>query len=372
MIEQVEVALQRRDYRTASNLLEKMADKQPDSALVKLYTAKLQEAHQRFDLAEPIYRHLLQTALEPKVLQEARQGIARLQEEAQVEKIEVSRAATLFDVVKAQSYQPSHESLLILKTIDAETKNLVAPQFAQVMKLDLYTAKSHLPGRSWRLYRVGSHSEINFYAEQFELAQVPYFAGAIDSLNQPHIIMVRSIDQFTPKLVFTTTDNYGSESVQRCTLSHIKTMVFGLLPIFEEITEKSQTIKELKVRHRSKVLDYVQVCDLHLPAQNTILRLCSQHYNFQKDLDAKHFHTSRESWQRMIDRVQEQVPNAQIWKEFTPFAETALEYPEVLEKIPAHLNLIRRKPSLWDQAFQIYSTAIFLHSKIGKQVAILN
>jgi hypothetical protein len=247
MIEQVAAALQRHDYRTAKNLLEKLAQKQPDSPLVMLYSAQLHEATQHPDLAEPIYRYLLQNALEPKILQEARQGIARIQE-AQVAKIETSRAAALTPAVLPSSHDPLHNHLLILEPIDMATKAIVAPKFAQIMQIDPYMAQMLLPSRSWRLYRVGNQPEIKFYAEQFALAKIPAFGMAIDSLNQPQVIMVRSIDQFTPKLEFTATDNHGSETSQRCAWSDIKTMVFGLLPIFEEITEKNQTVKESMCR----------------------------------------------------------------------------------------------------------------------------
>jgi hypothetical protein len=375
MIEQVEAALQRRDYRTAKSLLEKLAQKQPDSPFVKLYSAKLQETSQHFDLAEQVYRHLLQTALEPKILQEARQGIARIKE-AQTAQIEKSRAAALAATLAApaHNYESTANYLLILEPINNEIKAIVAPKFAQIMKLDSYTAQMHLPGRSWRLYRVGSEQEINFYVDQFALAKIPAFGMGIESLKQPQVMMIRSIEQFSPRLEFTTTDNYGSESSQRCAWADIKTIVTGLLPIFEEITEKTQTVKESKTRYRTQILDYVQVCDLHLPSKNIILRLCSQHYNFQKDLDPsyKNLQTSRESWQRIIDQVQEQAIRAQTWKDFTPFANTALEYPEVLKRIPAHLNIIRRQPSLWDPAFQIYSTAILQRSRAAKLAATLN
>jgi hypothetical protein len=373
MIEQVEAALQRHDYRTAKNLLEKLAQKQPDSAEVKLYSAKLHEATQHFDLAEPIYRHLLQSALEPKIIKEARQGIDRIQA-AQVAQIKTSRAAAFTATVQNTNNDTQHNHLLILEPIDTAVKAIVAPKFAQIMQIDPYGAQMLLPSRSWRLYRVGNQQEIKFFAEQFSLAKIPAFSMAIDSLNQPQVIMMRSINQFTPKLEFTTTDNHGSESNQRCKWSDVKAIVFGLLPIFEEITEKTQTVKESRVSYRSQILDYVQVCDLHLPAKNIILRLCSQHYDFQKNLEAKHknLHTSRESWQRMIDQIQEQAQTAQIWNEFKPFANTALEYPEVLERIPSQLHLIRRQPSLWDPAFQVYSTAILLRSKIADLAATLN
>jgi hypothetical protein len=55
----------------------------------------------------------------------------------------------------------------------------------------------------------------------------------------------------------------------------------------------------------------------------------------------------------------EQLPQVQIWSDFTPFAETILDQNEMLSHIKPHTHLFRREASNWDPAFQLYSGLVF-------------
>jgi hypothetical protein len=48
--------------------------------------------------------------------------------------------------------------------------------------------------------------------------------------------------------------------------------------------------------------------------------------------------------------------------DFTPFAETALEPLAIAKDFPAYIDLFRKQPTLWDQAFQLYSALNFWRS----------
>jgi hypothetical protein len=58
--------------------------------------------------------------------------------------------------------------------------------------------------------------------------------------------------------------------------------------------------------------------------------------------------------------------------DLTPFAETALAYPEMLQKTTSHVQLVRRECSLWGQAFQMYSSLISIRQQFSNQQADLN
>jgi hypothetical protein len=360
MLEQVEAALQRRDYDAASNILTKMARKQPNDCQVKLYNGKLQEATAQLEAAEQTYRQLMQVDLvDPKILQAARQGIERIQA-AQAAKIEdLRKSATQDFIVNESKIDDSAAGMLILEPVTAPEKTAMAIKFAQIMKIDPYNARLLLPSRSSRVYRTGNMGEMSFYERLLQASGIPAFALSIEQLNRPEIIQVKSIESFSPKAQLTALNGYGTNFSRSYHWSEVRAVVQGLIPIFEEITQTSVSTTKTKVQYRSQILDYVQVWDLHLPNVQVILRICSQNYVFALGQKKAGIVSNRENWQKLIERIREHTPNTQHWNEFAPFAETALDYPDTLEKMPAHLQLVRRQPSNWDQAFQLYSGAIF-------------
>ncbi len=360
MLEQVEAALQRRDYQTASNILTKMAQKQPDDFRVKLYSGKLQEATAQLKDAEQTYRQLMQDDLvDPKILQAARQGIERIQA-AQAAKIEALRKSATQDfIVNESNTDDPAAGMLILEPVAAAAKIAMALKFAQIMKIDPYSARLLLPSRSSRVYRTGNMGEMSFYERLLQASGIPAFALSIEQINQPEIIQVKSIESFSPKAQITALNGYGTDFSRSYHWSDVRAVVQGLIPIFEEITQTTVSTTKTKVQYKSQILDYVQVWDLHLPRTQVILRICSQNYVFALGQKKAGIASNRENWQKLVEKIREHTTNTQNWNEFVPFAETALEYPDTLEKMPAHLSLVRRQPSNWDQAFQLYSGAIF-------------
>lgn len=357
MLEQVEAALQCRDYRTAGNILAKMTQKQPHDCQIKLYSGKLQEATAQLAAAEQTYRQLMQDDLaEPKILQAARRGIERIK----AAKIESARKANIQDFLadKSKTNDPS-AALLILEPVETAAKTAMALKFAQIMKIEPYNARLLLPSRSSRVYRTGNMGDMSFYEHQLQAAGIPAFALSIEQINRPEIIQVKSIESFSPKAEITALNGYGTDFSRSYHWSEVQAVVRGLIPIFEEITQITTSTTKTKVQHKWQILDYVQVWDLHLPRINAILRICSQNYAFPLREKKAGIVSSRENWQKLIDTISKHTPAVSHWNEFTPFAETALEYPDTLEKMPAHLQLVRRQPSHWDQAFQLYSGAIF-------------
>lgn len=139
--------------------------------------------------------------------------------------------------------------------------------------------------------------------------------------------------------------------------------VEGILPIFEECLDVG--IRG-KIERKTKTLDYLQVCDLHIKERNIILRLCDQTYQYHQGIAVSKKQTidektiSRDSWNHLITCFKERFPQHPVYSEFTPFAETAFNFSETLKLIQPHLELLRRKDTLWDQAFHLYSSLAFL------------
>jgi hypothetical protein len=261
--------------------------------------------------------------------------------------------------------------LMILEPIDADTKTSLVPKLAQIMQIDPYTARLHLPSRGLRLYRLGNMGELNYLQRQLQPAGIPGFCVSVSALEIMEVVSVKVIESFQPQLIVQCTNEHGAELRMGLAWKDITQIVTGLLPIFEEITEVNATTTRTTVKQKLKVLDYVQMCDLHIPSKNLILRLCNQNYSFQKFAEERSGDlsvlTSRENWQRLLSQIHEKTSHAKLWSDFTPFAETALVHPELLQKIKPHIQLLRRSDSLWDQAFQLFSGLIFI-----KEQAIVN
>jgi tetratricopeptide (TPR) repeat protein len=364
MFEQVESALNRQDYRTARNLIKTLVHNQPNNDLVHLYAAQLQEATEHFDNAEKIYKRLLVESINPKVLSDSRNGIQRVQRA-----INKQRKASLADALTIEGGDIT--GLLILEPVSAEEKTVMAPQLAQIA----YTARLHLPSRGWRLYRLGNMGELNFYQEQLQQAQIPCFCAPIDSMQSMEVVSVKIIEEFRPQAVLTCVNDNSEEMRMGFAWSEVTQIVTGLLPIFEEITEISSNTTRTTIRHKPKILDYVQMCDLHVPSKNLIFRLCNQSYSFQNVGERTGLPialTSRENWLGLLSQIHEKTSHSKLWNDFTPFADTALAYPEMLQNITSHVQLMRRESSLWDQAFQMYSSLIFVKKQFRDESANLN
>ncbi len=369
MFEQVESALSRRDYRTARNLIKTLVHNQPNNELVHLYAAQLQEATAHLDNAKKIYKRLLVESVNPKIMGDARIGLQRVKTALQNQ-----RQASLDQALQVPG--GTEPGLLILEPVSTEAKTGMARQLATIMQIDNYTARLQLPSRGWRLYRLSSMGELNFYQQQLQQAHIPSFCAPLGFLPQITVAGVKLIEEFRPRAVFSCVNDQGDELQISCDWPAVTHIVTGLLPVFEEIAEVNVTTTHTDIRHKPKVLDYVQMCDLHIPSQNLILRFCNQSYSFYRGVDERISDlstlTSRENWQRLLSQIHEKTSQAKLWNDFTPFAETALAYPEMLQKITSHVQLKRREQSLWDQSFQLYSSLIFWKTQFNSRLADLN
>ncbi len=372
MLEEAASALNRQDYQTAAKLIAVLIVERPNDYQVQLYAAQLDEATEQLDRAVEIYRSLLQSAVNLKITAEARQGIQRIEQLQSQAQADALRRARL-------GYGDNPEpGFLVLESMSAEHKQAVFKKFAAIMEIDLYSAKLQLPSRGWRLYRLGQMGELQFYRDRLLEAEIPCFCVSRHDTQQMFVFQVGHLQAFQPKGEIVCTDDRGEFRTFNFNWSEVTQVVTGMLPIFEEVMELDAHNRTFR---KPKILDYVNICDLQLRNRRSIFRLCSQTYNFceYKQSLSRHRHehgdfsnqlstdlvlptaqrlpaTSRDNWKNLMSQINEQVAHLHTQHNFTPFAETAIGYPELMGHIDPHLELLRRADSLWDRAFHLYST----------------
>jgi Tetratricopeptide repeat len=352
MIEQLANAFERKDYHTAAKLLKPLLEESPENPWVQFYLARLHEVSKKYNNAGKVYRQLLQTTSNAKILTQARQGLQRLQE--------IEQEARQRAIIQATT-EPSNTELgvLVLEPLNNALKAQLAPKFAQILQIDIYTARLALPSRGWKLYRTGQIGELEFYGKQLQQAGIPCFWATIAAIRQIRLFQVNNFVESaanTTILCRNPANQLGSLTFK---WSEVKARVIGLLPIFEQVVDVDAY---RKLERKTKTQDYAQFCDLHLPGRGCILRLSDQSYEFQKGLEITpqtSQNTIRINWNFLLEWLDQQLPQIKVWSDFTPFAETILDHTEMLGNIQSHIHLFRREQTNWDPAFHLYSGLVF-------------
>jgi hypothetical protein len=354
-LDQVAQSLNQQDYRRATQLLKGLWQECPDNLWVQMYRARLYEAAKKFDQAETIYRHLLQEASSPKIALQARQGLQRLQETEQVQ-----RKAALAES-KISTPDGNAPGLLVLEAIPPTARQAAAMHMAKVMQLDAYTARMQIPNRGWKLYRVGDLGEIKFYGEQIRAGNIPVFWVRTEAIKAMPVFQVQSIQAITPQAVVICENSTGQVGELRFDWSAVSQRVDGALPVIERVVNIDVLRDRPDGRNgKEETLDYVRVCDLHLPQRNCILRFCDRRYDYQDGIflaDAASLdqYSTRIQWNLLMALIQRQVPTMQIWSDFSPFAEATMDFPVLLQQMKPRLTVYNQTESLWPAAFHLYS-----------------
>lgn len=368
MIDQVADAFERKDYRTAAKLLKQLVKQEPKNPLVRLYIARLQESTGQLDSAQKGYRQLLQNTTNPKIMSQARHGLERLEALEKEQRRQAIAQATA---------DPSSTELgvLVLEGIATEAKQAAAQHLGRIMQLDAYTARLQLPTRGWRLYRTGPIGELQFYVSSLREAEIPCFAAKLADIEKINVFTVNYFSD-EPVAMLGSSNGQPTQTTVVCqnsegqqgslpfNWSEVSQRVEGLIPLFDAVVDRG--IRGELVR-KTQTMDYVQFCDLHLPARNCILRFGDRNYQFQQGMTFQsnqqstlYQATTRTNWNNLLDFFKSQLPQIPVWSDFKIFAETALDYKEMLGRLPSHIDLFRREETLWDPAFQLYSGLIFL------------
>jgi tetratricopeptide (TPR) repeat protein len=364
--EAIESALRFGHYAEARQLIQALDPQEPRT---QIYLGLLHEAQQQWEQAETIYRHLLRDDHGPKAALAARQGLERLS----VQRTEDRQQA----ITQAMTSPENTElGILILKGIPAEQKAEAAQHMAQIMNIDPYSARMILPSRGLRLYRSGAIGELEYYGQQLKQQGIPVFWVPLSTLERIPVYTVSYFESIAnPVRAMVQTHGAATEtrSIQ-FTWSDVVQRVEGQLPIFEEVVDRDP---RGKLQRKEKTQDHSQFCDLHLAKQNCILRLYDTAYQFTQGIALGHqpqrdqpqteqSHqslTSWANWRLLSQMISQKLPQQTVWSDFEFFAENALDHPDLLAKLPSHINLFRREESDWDPAFQLYSSVLFAIEK---------
>jgi hypothetical protein len=357
MLDQLAAAFERQDYKTAAFLLKQLQLQAPDNPWVKFYGGRLREAAGKLDAAETIYRQLLRETTNPKVAAQARLGLQRLADLAQSQR-ELAPAQATDDASPEVGF-------LILEAVTPERRQLAAQQVARIMNLDAYTARLLLPSRGWRLYRVGSIAELQWYGQELLKGGISAFWVAMAKIQAIRVFQVHYLQAASPQATVVCENELGQLGSLSFNWSEVAKRVEGRLPIFEDVVD---TDSRNQLTRKEKTQDYAQIMDLHLPQRNCILRFSDWSYQYQQGVlfDASQDgelsvaqSTNRIRWNQLVYFLDTYLAAVPVWTEFSPFAETALEHLSLVRELKSHIDLFRKAPSPWDPAFQLYSGLVF-------------
>lgn len=365
MIKEIAEAIDRQDYQTATRLVKDFQTLEQDNPRVKFYGARLHEIAGEIKIAGQEYRELLQLTTNPQLIAQIRQGIGRLEalEQAEIQQQQQQRQAAL---TKAKTEPGNREmGLLILEPVANEEKQPLALKFAQIFKIDAYSARSQIPSRSWRLYRVGAMAELEVYVHNLRKEGIPCFCAPVKAINQPSVYLAQYFEAIKPQatIVYQSSPSDLTESIT-FDWSEVTSVVEGILPIFGECVDMDARRNQVR---KISILDYAQIIDLHLKKQDLIIRICDRHYDFQEGItfsDNQQSHerqtTNRNNWNHLASYLKQKLAAVPLWSDFKPFAETTADFYELLPMVNPHLDLLRIEDTYWDTAFQLYSALIFL------------
>ncbi len=360
-LDQIAEALDRQDYKTSAQLLKSWLAQFPDDPWGQFYRARLLEAGAQLDAAKSIYQTLLKTVTYPKLVAQVRQAIKRIEAHEHAQHQQVIREA----IAAPQNAEPG---LLILEAINPDHRTIAAQTLARVFKIDAYTARMHLPNRGWRLYRRGAIGELNLYGQHLQNGNVSAFWTRDRDLQAISVFEVQYFLNDEPQAVVVCQNEAGQLGSLTFNWSEISQQVRGQLPIFEQVIESTMR-QGVQRQRKAQTQDYVQICDLHLPSRRCILRLCDWRYRFDQgiefsDSDARLTEIdqsiNRFHWNELMNFLSDRTPGKPIWSDFAPFAETAIEFSSLLNRIPAKIASIGQDSNLWNSAFQLYSTLAFV------------
>ncbi len=359
MLEAIADAIESKDYRTATQLLKPLVKESPEDPWVRFYVAQVHEGSKNTEKAEKLYRQLLKTATNKKIISGARQGLQRIQrQEQEARQSAIAQATT----------QGGRTALggLIIEPLSNEAKTNVVPSFARMMQLDPYAARLLLPTRGWRFYRTGEIGALQVYTNELKAIGIPSFCAALEDLATIPVFQVRELTMSNG--IFTAQPSATASGSQplHFQAQDVRACIEGALPIFESVVDVNRLKKEQYVR-KEQIKDYIKVLDLHLPDQILRLYATTYQYDRQDSLESRYASTPQR-WTQLLNHLQEVLPEIVGSDRFKQFAATVLDQEDFLRKIQPHVELSNASALVfhddappWHEAFHLYSTLQFSH-----------
>jgi tetratricopeptide (TPR) repeat protein len=355
MLDQVAAAVDRQDYRTAAQLLKALLKQSPHDPWVQFYAARVQEAAGKLDAADRIYRQLLRDSSQRKLIAQARQGIERI------------AALRTPPSLAEESPQSAEQGFLVLESVTGDARPQAVQALAQATQVDRYTAQLLLPNRGWRLYRAGSVRELQALGQTLRSAGLPTCWATRSELNAIQVFQVQSVQQVAPKVTIVCRNQQAQLGQLSFDWVEVTQQVQGLLPIFEQVVDLGYRDR---LERREKTQDYSQICDLHLPQRRCILRFQDSQYDFEAGIallsspvTLQPHPTLRAQWNQVLQGLNQRLPQAPVWSDFTAFGESAADFAAPLDRLPSQVRILRQVGTHWDTAFELYSRLIFLHPR---------
>jgi hypothetical protein len=235
------------------------------------------------------------------------------------------------------------------------------------MQLDAYTARMQLPNRGWKLYRTGKMGEIQFYGEQIRSGNLPVFWVTTAAIQKLPVYQVNYLHVADLNAMVVCENPDGQLGELQFAWTEVTQQVDGGLPIFENVVDTDILREGTRRLKKTETLDYIRVCDLHLPQRNCILRFCDRTYDFQSGvelIDANNLNqlNTRILWNRLINLFGECVPQLTVWQDFSPFMESALVSQFLVQQFDAGLHFYDQTDTLWASAFHLYSGLAYYRS----------
>ncbi|MEG4033329.1 tetratricopeptide repeat protein [Microcoleus sp. S36b_A4] len=382
-INQIAAALEGKDYKQAAQLIKQLQKESPESPWVQYYIARYYELTNNLEKAQTTYKQILRDITNPKIVSQTRQAIQR---------IEIAQQNLRQKAIETAKNDPSNlePGLLILEPVSPENKPAAIQNISRIFKIDAYTTRMQIQSRGWRLYKTGPIAELRIYGQELLNAGIPVFWATLSDIQKIQIFRVQHFQSLSSPAVVCK-DKLSRLGAIEFSWSEVTQRVEGLLPMFIEVMDYSPNRRTEQFRHREIRQDYAQICDLHIPSRNCILRICDQSYEFQQGVDFTKASaeiptspnqknktsrvknspqipqsTTRINWNNLLEIFDRQI-DVTVWSEFTPFAETVLDYTNMLSKIESHIEVERKSETPWDSAFQLYSGLAFLRNQENRE-----
>ncbi len=359
MEDQVTAALKASDYRQAAALLKQWQAQEPQNPLLRLYAGQLQERTYRLEAAEKNYLKLLQQSPNSKITSQARAGIQRIQEQQKANKAEA--------LSQAKAVEGGDEvAILAIAALPQNQADQARQQaiqgIASIFNLDAYTARMKVPPAGFRIHRIGPWGEISYYTKALQAVNVSALSSKINDIQSLQIFQVCYFESLSPQLTVICKSSEGQLGKISFDTTEISQRVSGQLPVFEQVVDIGNWGKTV---HREKVQDYAQVVDLHLLKRKIVLRLCDRLYQYKKGVSltsGSQELNSRIQWNYLLTHLSPDISRPHH-DDFTRFGKGALEFISLLTPINPNLDIDRRAPSHWDQAFHLYSSLCYLSQR---------
>ena len=355
MYDQVSAALSNKQLTQAAKLLQQWQHAKPQDPWLHLAMANYWEAKNELEKAQVTYTRLLQSATSSKVLRLARDGVDRVRNRlAQQREHEIQAAKNRSSVQGA--------AVLVLAPVAGDQREKAIQGLAQVMQLDVYTARMRLPSKHWRMFRVGAAGEIQYFWEQLHNHSTPAHWLTIKQIKAVPIFRVEQIQSFAPQLNVVCQNTAGQKGTLSLPWHEVSQWIIGQLPIFESVVDLDPWGK---LKRRDATQDYAEIVDLHLQKRGCVLRFCDHTFTYRNSAVIPNQTPNPAStlvaatyWKGMKAVFHEHLPTPD--KEFSGFGQGALDYMDLLPQFNPYLELSRQQPNAWDSAFHLYSCLRFI------------